>query len=131
MSINGLKLLFVSILLTSVTACSSAPRIVEASLPLVTEQNNFDGADLLPQNYWPLLDDDSSQTLSHEQYQIKIGSKYTSAMGLECRPLYISHELTTRTRITCAQIHKDNRGKSIKAWYLTRNILQDPQEVEL
>ncbi|WED24143.1 hypothetical protein L3Q72_23215 [Vibrio sp. JC009] len=127
-----LRNLSVTLIAALITACSGAPRQVEADVPLVAQTNKFDDANLVSSQYWNVLDDPSANYLSHPSYQIQIGPKYISALGLECRPLKIAlSEVQLDNRVVCVQTHKDNKGKTIKAWYLTKSILQETQEIDI
>lgn len=124
-----------SVLLLS--ACSSQPRQVQASLPLVSEQFAPIGSPISSQ-YWSSLNIENTTSIPHPQYSILAQPSYTSALGITCRTLSItplaelnSVSTTPITRTACQQMTQDENGKLIPGWFLVKDIVENSSAVEI
>ncbi|MGL6260688.1 hypothetical protein [Vibrio sp. WXL210] len=119
------------------SACSSQPRQVQASLPLVSEQLAPIGTPISSQ-YWSSLNIEYATSISHPQYTILAQPSYTSALGITCRTLSItplaelnSISTTPITRTACQQTTQDENGKSTTGWFLVQDIVENSSAVEI
>lgn len=114
----------------TLTGCSSPPRQVKASVPLVQNQVSAIG-DKIPTQYRSQLENSVTQAISHPKYQIEVGSFYTSSLGQECRALLIapseSDEQVSRVACTEPKQYPDQ----IRVWYLIPNIVQSSSIIQL
>lgn len=109
--------------------CSSQPRQVEASLPLVKQQIIPIGKKL-PAKYRQQLEDHSTKWLIHKDYDIEMGAFYTSSLGNDCRKLNVrTIEKVTVQRIACAE--KSQYEGQVRAWYLVPDIVQSATSIQL
>ncbi len=83
------------------SACSSKPRTVTASTPLVAESTQALSGTKIPENYWPQLNQAYTSELTHSEYQISLKPPYVSALGNECRELLITGNDQSQARIAC------------------------------
>ncbi len=83
------------------SACSSKPRLVIASTPLVLESSQFSYGTKIPPIYWPQLDQTYNSVLNHPQYKIVLKPPYVSALGNDCRELLIAGQEQSHVRIAC------------------------------
>lgn len=116
----------------TVAGCTSKPREVEASVPLVSLSQEKPNKKEIPTQYWSLLADTKQAFLEHEKYQIQLSALYISALGLPCRELQlIDKENNEEKRIACeiSFINKDK--KQDKAWFLEEQIIESSSYVEL
>lgn len=95
---RNLLLLCLTIVLS---ACSSKPRLVTASTPLVLESGQSLSGTEIAKNYWPQLDQSYTSVLTHPQYKIVLKPPYVSALGNECRELLITGQYQSNVRIAC------------------------------
>ena len=122
--------LFSTLLL--ITACSSGPRIVSASLALVTPSMEKPNKKMLPFQYWSLLEDASQLELSHQRYQITLSPLYVSALGVTCRELiFEKNNKEVSKRIACENYFFDNNDKINKGWFLENEIIDTNYSVEM
>lgn len=126
--IKQLTLITFSLLL--ITACSSAPRHVNASLPLVSEAIPVTGK-LIPEEYWQTLNEVSpSAPIAHKQYQINLQAIYHSALGETCRSLdFYEKGVKVQTRIACAQTQQAESDQ--QKWYLVHDIIKNATVVSM
>lgn len=117
MIINLVKTLSLVTLVTTLSACSSAPRHVQASTPLVTHQASVTSGDAIPAQYWPVLNDTNQSSFTVSSYQIHLSPIYTSALTQRCREFLItSTDSVQQTKRIACQAQED------AAWYLTPSI---------
>ncbi|WP_394242622.1 hypothetical protein [Vibrio astriarenae] len=134
MKLKYLLLLSSSVLL----GCTSQPRQVDASLPLVN-LNQAPVGEAIDTKYWSQLDSDMYTSLSHSEFDIQIEPAYLSALGLTCRVLTIQN-LTPQTysldadtpikRVACKQA-RQNQGGVEYGWYLINNTVETSTVVEI
>lgn len=111
------------------TACSSAPRQVQASLPLVAATIQPLGQKL-PAKYRSQLEQADSTQLDNSDYSIQLGARYTSSLGQDCRDLTIYDQAGDKSqRVACAE--KKQYPEQIRAWYLVPNIVQHASSIKL
>ncbi|USD41325.1 hypothetical protein J4N42_00910 [Vibrio sp. SCSIO 43135] len=109
--------------------CSSQPRHVEASLPLVAASIESVGTKV-PASYRQDLEDMYKTELIHDKYHISLGPFYISSLGNECRELTIEEpEQGKTTRVVCAE--KKQYEDQIRAWYLVPDIIQSSSSIQL
>lgn len=115
-----------------ITACSSGPRNVSASLALVTPSMTKPNKAMLPLQYWPLLEDVSQSKLPHQRYKIKLNSLYISALGTVCRELiFEDSNKAVSKRIACENYFLDKNEKMDKGWFLENEIIDTHHSVEM
>lgn len=127
---NMHKTIIVSCLsILGLTACSSAPRQVQASLPLV-EASVQPLGQKLPAKYRAQLEQAASTRLDNSDYSIQLGTQYTSSLGQDCRDLTIFEASGDKTlRVACAE--KKQYPEQVRAWYLIPNIVQHSSSIKL
>lgn len=86
------------------SACTSKPRLVTASMPLVLESAKSLPGTKIPQTYGAQLDQPYTSVVSHSQYDIMVKPTYVSALGNECRELLIREQDQSHVRIACVYI---------------------------
>jgi hypothetical protein len=104
-------------------ACSSPPREVKASVPLVTASASSPTVKKgIPDAYWGQFSDPSVSILSINQYQVTLSQPYTSALGHTCRALDIIDVTTQMSakRIACQQPTQSQ--SALQSWYLTPDV---------
>ncbi|QIA64466.1 hypothetical protein GT360_13630 [Vibrio astriarenae] len=134
MKLKYLLLLSSSVLL----GCTSQPRQVDASLPLVN-LNQAPVGEVIDTKYWSQLDSDMYTSLSHSEFDIQLEPAYLSALGLTCRVLTIQN-LTSNAhynqvnapvkRIACKQ-PRQIEGVVEQGWYLINNTVETSTVVEI
>lgn len=97
------------------SACSSKPRLVTASTPLVMESTQSISGTKIPKNYWFQLDQPFTSELNHPEYKIVLKPPYVSAMGNECRELLITGHYQSSVRVACSHT---NTLSEQHEWYL-------------
>lgn len=123
-----------SVLFTAfiVFGCSSKPREVTASLPLVSASQSKPAKKEIPSQYWNTLADAKSNSLSHDKYQISLSELYISALGQSCRTLSFSgKEQKTIKRIACEISYVDSNKQQQIGWFLEPQIIESSSYVEL
>lgn len=119
-------------ILLQLSACTSGPRQVNASLPLVTSSLEQPDKEMIPNQYWSILSDDSQSRLTHDQYQISLGEIYISALGRSCRELVIKDKNNEiKKRIACENHFLNKKNQENKAWFLEKVIIESSSFVEL
>lgn len=106
-------------------ACSSPPREVKASVPLVTSGNYLPTLQQgIPDAYWRQFNTPSISNVSINNYQLMLGKPYISALGNTCRALDII-DVTTQSRakrVACKASTEEN-------WFLTPDVTQSGLQV--
>ncbi|MGR5340803.1 hypothetical protein ACPV50_12845 [Vibrio astriarenae] len=134
MKLKYLLLLSSSVLL----GCTSQPRQVDASLPLVN-LNQTPVGEVIDTKYWSQLDSDMYTSLSHSEFDIQLTPSYLSALGLTCRVLTVQNlnslnrapeAETSVKRVACKQAHQEN-GKITHGWYLINDTVETSTAVEI
>ncbi len=114
-------------MITLLSACSSKPREVQATIPLVAP--SVLSGDPIAQEYWETLESATSTSLVHENNVIELGEVFTSALGLKCRKLIVSSDTSANSeRVACANISADG---TTNQWFLTRQIVHSATAVEI
>lgn len=122
--------IFVCILLLA--GCTSKPREVNASVPLVTFSQEKPNKELVPARYWQALSDPSQLVLPHSQYTIYLGELYTSALGEACRELTITDKTQAmKRRIVCETSFLNAQNEQQTAWFLENEIIESTRHFEL
>ncbi|MCL1044124.1 hypothetical protein L2737_02100 [Shewanella electrodiphila] len=121
--------LIVFLLITSLGACSSSPPRVEASRSMIKYDQVLESAKLVPETLWTALElKEEHEVISYNGKAISLGELYFSALGLQCRKIYISKIANIKAdkfeRISC----KANTGE---AWYLMSNVIDNNNKIEL
>lgn len=112
--------------------CTSKPREVVASLPLVSASQQKPTAEQIPEKYWVQLANTNTTNIIHEKYQITVSPLYISALGLPCRELSITNtDLAESKRIACEVSFMNDKNQQDKAWFLEPQIIESTRYVEL
>ncbi|WBA17140.1 hypothetical protein [Salinivibrio kushneri] len=124
------KAVIVSLLsVLGLTACSSAPRQVQANVPLVEPLDKPLG-EPLSAKMSAQLDQHKKNTLTSADYMIKLGPLYTSSLGKECRELTFVDERNEKTaRIACTD--PTSSSDQDRTWYLIPNIVDHATAIKL
>ncbi|MGR5269841.1 hypothetical protein ACPV5R_19055 [Vibrio astriarenae] len=115
--------------------CSSQPRLVDASLPLVN-LNHAPVGEAIDAKYWSQLDSDMYTTLTHDDFTIQLEPTYTSALGLTCRVLTITPATSDWSanapvqRVACKQTRQEGEVQQT-GWYLINDIVESLTVVEI
>ena len=115
-----------------ITGCSSKPREVTASIPLVSASQEKPNKKEIPSQYWPFLSDSQQVSFEHDKYHVQLAELYTSALGLVCRELTLVDKAKNEERRTACEISfvsQDNQQD--KAWFLEKQIIESRIYVEL
>lgn len=120
----------------SLSGCTSKPREVTASIPLVNSSQEKPNKQEVPSQYWSFLSDPSETNVEHEKYIIKLAERYTSALGQTCRELIIveKDQMITPTpvrRTACEITYKTHDDQAQKAWFIEKQIIESSLYVEL
>jgi len=129
---NTQKTIAITLSLLTIVGCTSKPREVSASLPLVSLSQEKPNKKEIPSQYWAYLSDSQSTSFKHDKYQVQLSSLYTSALGQVCRELtLIDKESNEQRRTACEAsfVSKDNQAD--KAWFLEKQIIESRVYVEL
>lgn len=111
------RVLFVFFLTTTLSACASKPREVVAERPLVAQSFVDISGEKIPSRYWEQLNQANVTTIVHPQYhQISLGKPYISALGTQCRKIYIQYGKQGRTQVACAVV--DGLSSDTNEWRL-------------
>ena len=124
----------VSVLLLAfaITGCTSKPREVSASLPLVTFSQEKPNKKEIPTQYWSTLSDSQQTTLQHEKYKVEMSELYTSALGETCRELKITDNQNKQaSRIACEIPFMNADNQPDKAWFIEKEIIESSAYIEL
>jgi len=114
------------------TGCTSKPREVTASVPLVSYSQEKPNKQEVPSQYWSGLSDPQQTHLQHEKYQIQLANLYVSALNLVCRELIVVDKKNKlEKRIACESFFIDEHNKQNKAWFLEKQIIESSSYVEL
>ncbi|PMH45939.1 hypothetical protein BCU68_09085 [Vibrio sp. 10N.286.49.B3] len=136
---------YMTLVFAFLVGCSSQPRQVEASLPLVQPSTQPLGIQV-PQQYSQDLEDGRKVDLIHPEYRIQMGPLYTSSLGHTCRELTFA-----KVNAVSMTAHGSEQGPSIRvactnqqlttipasdellerAWFLVPNIIQSSSSVQL
>lgn len=126
----------IALCVLTLSACTSKPREVTASIPLVTSSQEKPNKQEVPSKYWRFLSDPIQTNVEHDRYNIQLSELYVSALGQVCRELTLlnknpitSHAQERRTACEATYITKDNQAK--KVWFLEKQIIESRVYVEL
>ena len=126
----------IALCVLTLTACTSKPREVTASIPLVTSSQEKPNKQEVPSKYWRFLSDPVQTTVEHDKYNIQLSRFYVSALGQICRELTIlnknqknSHAQERRTACEGTYITIGNQTE--KSWFLEKQIIESRVYVEL
>jgi hypothetical protein len=123
MTLGAFAVLFLS-------ACSSQPRQVQATIPLVPPKAI--NGQMIGQQHWQALDDVSTNQIDHDGQNILVGDKFTSALGLTCRKLTVlTDDQPPSERIACSQEVTSDQDESSWQWFLTKQIVRSATAVEI
>ena len=112
--------------------CTSRPREVVASLPLVSASQQKPTAQEIPEKYWSDLANAQTTSIVHEKYQIIASPLYISALGQPCRELSITGINTPETkRVACEISFINDNKQQDKAWFLAPQIIESTRYDEL
>ncbi|AGH81028.1 hypothetical protein PCNPT3_05430 [Psychromonas sp. CNPT3] len=125
------KTMLLCVLLT-LSACTSGPRIVRASLPLVSASIIPPYKQEIPEKYWVILSDSRQSNVLLESQKVALNDIYISALGQSCRTLiFESKNKMTKKRIACENSFFDKKNKEKKGWFLEKMIVDSTRYVEL
>lgn len=112
--------------ITTLSACASKPRHVKANLPLVTpESSNVEMMSQVPERFWTELNKPGVVSLEHPNYQVVLKPTYVSALGLQCREIYID----SISKIACSI--KSTDSNEVNRWYWVNELVKDKLEKKL
>jgi hypothetical protein len=115
-----------------ISGCTSKPREVTASVPLVTASQEKPNKKEIPAKYWSFLSNSQQTQFKHDKYQIQLAELYTSALGQICRELTIIDKEKNEERRTACEISFVNQdNQQDKAWFLEKKIIESRVYVEL
>jgi hypothetical protein len=87
--------------------------------------------DIIPDKYWPALNDPQTTQVNADGMMISVGPKYTSSLGLECRALQMAtNPNENRTRVACSQV-VEQADNAVQAWFLTNNIVETSTVIKI
>jgi|TARA_Y100000588_G_scaffold251832_1_gene266319 hypothetical protein len=123
------KAVFGLLVVSLLSGCSSAPRQVNATVPLVPGTIKPVGQPV-EQKYHEPLSDPLTTTLIHAEYSIQVGPYFLSSLGKECRSLDLRDNVGNKQlRVVCLEQVPDNASPS--SWFLVPNIVQSTSSMEL
>ena len=115
-----------------ISGCTSKPRKVIASVPLVYISQEKPNKKEIPSQYWGALSDTQQNQLIHKKYKITLSDVYTSALGVTCRELMITEKnKQMKRRIACEIPFLNADNKQDKAWFLEKEIIESSSYVDL
>ncbi|MBE8232405.1 MAG: hypothetical protein HAW67_01625 [Endozoicomonadaceae bacterium] len=116
------------ILFLLVSACSSAPREVNASLPLVAS-SSINSQHLVSNGLAAHLSNDDIKHINYKGYEVALSNKYFSALGQLCRKLsFYDNKRKLGNKTFCSFEEKPNLEKT---WRAVKDIALDKLTVEL
>ena len=116
----------------SVAACTSPPREVTASLPLVSHSKIKPNKKIIPQKYWSALENAAQHLAEHPKYNIVLNELYISALGQQCREVsFIDKNKLSINRIACEIHFLDDNNELAQAWFLEKKIIESNPSIEL
>lgn len=119
-------------MLLLLSACTSKPREVYASIPLVSSNEAKPSKKEIPEQFKEDLIEPSTTVLNHDKYEINLSELYISAMGYPCRELVITEDKAEpKRRIACEIPYKDENDKLVKSWFLEKAIIESSSYVDL
>lgn len=129
----NIRSIFIIILCLNVIAgCTSKPREVSASIPLVTMSQEKPNKKEIPSKYWAVLSDAKKSSFEHDNYQVKLAALYTSALGMLCRQLTLIDKKNKEERlVACEATYLTPEKQQKKAWFLEKKIIESSIYVEL
>ena len=129
---NILTIISVGVCLITLAGCTSKPREVTASIPLVSSYHYKLNKKEIPSQYWAFLSDSKQTSFAHDRYQVQLAELYTSALGLPCRELTLVDNENNEERRTACEISFVNQdNQQDKAWFLEKQIIESRIYVEL
>ncbi|PKF62542.1 hypothetical protein CW745_03705 [Psychromonas sp. psych-6C06] len=112
--------------------CTSKPREVSASIPLVSASQTKPTEKEIPSQYWSLLSNPQQSSLEHEKYKIELEALYISALGTPCRELKITDETeNVEKRVACEIPFINANNEADKAWFMEKQIIESSAYIEL
>ena len=129
---NILTLIPIGVCLITLAGCTSKPREVTASIPLVSSSQEKPNKKEIPAQYWAFLSDSKQTSFAHFKYQVQLAELYTSALGLTCRELTLVDKKNNEERLTACEVSFVNHNnQQEKAWFLEKQIIESRIYVEL
>jgi hypothetical protein len=129
---NTLTIILFSLCAIALTGCTSKPREVTASIPLVYISQDKPNEKEIPSQYWEFLSDSKKTGFTHDKYQVQLAELYTSALGLPCRELTLTDKNSNEERrIACEISFVNQNNQQDKAWFLEKQIIESHVYVEL
>ncbi|MBE7213907.1 hypothetical protein MK852_06630 [Shewanella benthica] len=90
---NHFKHILVAIPFIFLSACSSAPPQVEASISLIGPTTSKISGQVIPESLWVNMQmTPTGVSQIYQDYQLQYGDKYISALNQDCRKMLISKE---------------------------------------
>jgi len=118
-------------LLLTLAACTSKPREVYATIPLVTANDVKPNKKQLPPTFVSALSNPAARALTYKQYKITIAPTYVSALGHSCRQIVFNESnQASKTRIACEIPYKENDTLT-KSWFLEHAITEADNNIDL
>jgi len=129
---NILTIIPISVCLIALAGCTSKPREVTASIPLVSFSQEKPNKKEIPSQYWAYLSDSKQTSFAHDKYKVQLAELYTSALGVSCRELtLVDKEKNEERRTACEISFVDENNQQDKAWFLEKQIIESRVYVEL
>ena len=129
---NILIIIPLAVCLITLAGCTSKPREVTASIPLVSYSQEKPNKKEIPAQYWSFLSDPQQASFEHEKYHVQLTELYTSALGLTCRELILVDKSKNEEKRTACEISFVNKNdQQDKAWFLEKQIIESRNYVEL
>jgi hypothetical protein len=129
---NILTIIPFGVCLITLAGCTSKPREVTASIPLVSSSQEKPNKKEIPSQYWDFLSDSKQTSFAHDRYQVQLADLYTSALGLACRELtLVDKENNEEKRTACEILFVNENNQQDKAWFLEKQIIESRVYVEL
>jgi len=94
------------LLLLSIVSCTNSPPVLTTDKPLVkpTTDNGFKR---VPEEYWAIINDGAEhESFSFKDNYIRLGHTFTSALGKECRQLFVSKNIENGSNSPLSKINK-------------------------
>lgn len=115
-----------------ISGCSSPPRQVTASVPLVSFSQAKPNKVEIPTMYWSVLSDSKQTSLQHDKYSVKMSDIYMSALGFSCRELVLVDKANKAEKRTACKIPFINENNNAdEAWFMEKQIIESSGYVEL
>lgn len=128
------------LLLLLLSGCANQPRQVNASIPLVSENNTIPGR-LIAEIHWPQLNKAEAVFIENNDYLIQAEPTYLSALGIKCRvllltPKHKANVLSSEShaqikRVACQAKASSMGTQTREEWYLMNDVVDGSTSIKL